>query len=122
MYKSSSGFRSWDGQKQVTSTSFRDLSLTDEDTVTFTAHWKESTYLVTYDLNGGAGIIVGGMTQIRLGENIALPTLRDGTRTGYVYAGWGSDPNNAVGEGAAFTADMVVPGDNSLRSTSYGLR
>ncbi|NLL94824.1 MAG: leucine-rich repeat protein [Thermoplasmatales archaeon] len=114
MYGSSSGFRFWDGLKQVTSKSFRDLSNVDESTVTFTAHWRESTYLMTYDLNGGSGIIIGGMTQIRLGDGISLPTLRDASKIGHTFRGWGVDPVNAIGNGTVFTADMVKPEESAL--------
>ena len=114
LYSSSAGYRGWDGEKQVTSTSFMDLCNVDGGVVTLTAHWDQATYLVSYNLNGGSGVVIGGQIQIKVGDVIVQPTLRDANKTGYKYAGWGVDQVNALPSGATFTSDMVSDIDNTL--------
>ena len=114
LYSSSAGYRGWDGEKQVTSTSFMDLCNVDGGMVTFTAHWEQATYLVSYNLNGGSGVVIGGQIQIRIGDVIQQPALRDASKVGYLYLGWGVDKVNALAVGSTFTADMVDDGSNTL--------
>ena len=114
LYSSSAGYRGWDGEKMVTSTSFMDLCNEDGGVVTFTAHWEQATYMVSYNLNGGTGVVIGGQIQIRIGDVIQQPTLRDANKVGHLYVGWGADQVNALGSGAIFTSDMVSEGSNTL--------
>ena len=114
LYSSSAGYRGWDGTKHVTSLSFMDLCNVDGGVVTMTAHWELATYLVSYDFNGGNGIVIGGQNQIKVGEVIVQPNFRDATKTGYVYIGWGVDRYNALEPGAIFSSDMISEDANTL--------
>ena len=114
LYSSSAGYRGWDGNTRVTSTMFMDLCNQDGGVVTFTAHWEQATYLVSYNLNGGTGVIIGGQIQIRVGDVIQQPDLRDAFKTGYRYVGWGVDKVNALSVGSTFSADMISDVGNTL--------
>ena len=114
LYNSTSGYRGWNGTKMVTAGSFMDLCNIDEGNVVLTAHWEQATYLITYDLNGGSGIAIGTQMEIKIGDRIVLPTLRDGFKTGCTYAGWGVDPANAIRSGTVFSENMAPVGDNTL--------
>jgi len=114
LYSSSAGYRGWDGVKQVTATSFMDLCNIDGGVVTFTAHWEQATYLVSYNLNGGMGVIIGGQIQIKVGDVIQQPDLRDASKNGYNFVGWGVDKVNALPVGSTFTTDMITDAGNTL--------
>ncbi|MBR7124926.1 MAG: InlB B-repeat-containing protein, partial [Candidatus Methanomethylophilaceae archaeon] len=114
LYSSSAGYRGWDGIREVTSTSFMDLCNVDGGVVTMTAHWEQATYLITHHLNGGTGVVVSNQIEIRIGDVIQQPTLRDANKTGYRYIGWGADSVNALPVGATFTTDMVSDEGNIL--------
>lgn len=114
LYKSSSGYRGWDGVKAVMTEYFMDLCNQDEGVVTMTAHWEQATYTITYDLNGGTGIATGTQKQISIGQVIVLPTLRNPAKTGFEQTGWGLDKLNALAPGTVFTEEMAPTTGNTL--------
>ena len=115
MYRSASGFRLWDGASLVRSEAFMDLCGNDGGTVIMYANWGQAEYTVSYNYNGGTGVVVGGQMQIKIGEVIELPTFRDAYKNGYTYVGWGVDTVNALAPGTVLVESMVDEStDNTL--------
>ena len=114
LYKSTSGYRGWDGERKVTTTQFMDLCNIDDGEVVMKANWITATYMISYNLNGGEGTPVGEQKNIEIGDEIILPTLLDASRKGYTYIGWGVDTKNALAEHTIFTEDMAPARGNTL--------
>ena len=111
LYKSKSdNMMHWNGTL-VEATVFRDLTESSSPVI-LTAHWAVASYNTQYLPNGGTWTsISSSQYQIRIGDTIELPTVRDATKTGYSFAGWGIDTANVIPAGTKLTEAMV--GDSS---------
>ena len=84
---------------------------TANENVTLTAQWTISTYLVSFDANGGTGSVPGEQTKTH-GEAMTLASNSGSlVRTGYTFGGWntaadGSGTSYAVG--ASYGVDAAV--------------
>ena len=80
-----------------------DFSAAVEQNITLTAKWKQNTYTVTFDPNGGNELAEADKTKaVKIGE--AYGELPTPTRKGYNFAGWYTEAE----EGTVVTADTTV--------------
>ena len=88
---------SWSsGSTKVTATFFKNLTTTNNGTVTLTATWTANTYNVGYELNGGTA----GTYAPTSGTYASNVRISNPTKTGYTFAGWtatGVGPNAVTG-------------------------
>ncbi len=75
----------------------------DGTTVTFTAQYKEETYIFYYNANGGS--VSPTQQTVKVGDTIILPTP---TRTGYTYLGWLFDNQ---GNDTLISGSLLIMGD-----------
>ena len=90
-------FLGWATDKKATKAKYSDkqknvknLSAKANGTVTLYAVWKQNTYTVKFDANGGTGSVTA--QTIKTGVNTALSANKF-TRTGYEFLGWSTKKN-----------------------------
>lgn len=96
------------GTTYYANTSFSSYSLTEN--LTLYAQWTPTTYLVTFDSNGGEGT----MEPQKVEKSVATPLNRNQfTREGYTFAGWNT---NSTSSYASYTdgADITKSADTTL--------
>lgn len=88
--------------------------ITTENDITLYAVWEIITYSITFDLNGGTGILPDALSK-DYGETIRiqLPSNTDYVREGYLFKGWGlakdsTDLLSSNGFDYEVNADLVI--------------
>ena len=106
------------GDGYINSESVKNLSYTDEATVTLYAQWTANTYAIVYNGNkpAGASDSISGATAL---SNHTYDTAKPLTTNGYSLTGWTFDGWNtqANGSGLSFDDDASV---SNLTSTQGG--
>lgn len=79
--------------------------------ITLYAQWEKKTYTLTYDLNGGTGVVPLDNTLYYYNDTATVAAIGSATKAGYTFGGWVIDINNAVTTYAA--GDSITIGMNT---------
>ena len=103
--RSGFSFTGWNTKANGTGTTYQPGTVYRDNTdVTLYAQWKQITYKVSYNANGGSGA-PGAQTKIH-GTNLKLSSVKP-TRANYTFTGW-SGGGATYGVGGTYTANANV--------------
>lgn len=101
-------FEGWCLKEDLSDKAFTSITPKTNDSITLYARWKENSYKLAYNFNGGKGSTIATKTykttsQVTVTDNIP-------SRTGYEFAGWTAVKNN---DSLIYSAGEVITGINA---------
>ena len=96
--KEHNNFIGWNTVADGSGTAYTDgQSITITESMTLYAQWTPITYIITFDSNGGSGIMSAQTFTSGIAQSLKTNTF---TKSGYNFAGWNTEAN---GSGTAYT-------------------